>query len=37
MAAFFFFINAGLTISEKKQKKQNYFEIKNYIKYKQDI
>lgn len=22
---------------EKKQKKQNYFEIKNYIKYKQDI
>lgn len=36
MAAFFFFINAGLTISEKKKKK-NYFEIKNYIKYKQDI
>lgn len=35
MAAFFFFINAGLTISEKKKK--NYFEIKNYIKYKQDI
>lgn len=34
MAAFFFFINAGLTISEKTK---NYFEIKNYIKYKQDI
>lgn len=36
MAAFFFFINAGLTISEKNKKKNN-FEIKNYIKYKQDI